>query len=327
MRRILVISLSNIGDVLLTCPVIDVLLRDFPEAELSVVVGPKAKNLLLPNPRIKNLFVYQKNQAFFQLAKWVHELRRQKFDMVVDLRNTAIPFFLFSRVRTSPILRRFPKQHMLQQHLRRLASIYPYSGQAPRGLSLYIPPEDDQYVSRLLEENSCSKTSFVVLAPGAASGHKRWSPQKFSRLADEIILRSQKPVVLVGDKDGQAITRAVRQEMSHPVIDLSGQTTLIQLVALLTRAALMVSNDSGPMHLGSYLQIPVVGIFGPTDPIQYGPWSSQSCLIERRKDCPACQNPKARLSHECLERLEVEDVMERLTFVDGKIGFKNEGTF
>src|SRR5438128_14496 len=117
-KNILVISLSNIGDVILTCPAIDILCRDFPSAQVTVVIGPKAATLLEGNARLR-VVVYDKHMPWAGQWHWFNTMRRECFDLVVDLRNTLLPFFLNTRVRTRPQGQSF-KGHMRQKHLDRL---------------------------------------------------------------------------------------------------------------------------------------------------------------------------------------------------------------
>ena len=91
-KKILVISLSNIGDIVLTLPVIDILRHDFSDAKVSVVIGAKGEPLLKGNPIFENIYIYIKRQPLKDLFAWMGKLRRENFDLVVDLHNTAIPF-------------------------------------------------------------------------------------------------------------------------------------------------------------------------------------------------------------------------------------------
>ncbi len=93
-KKILVVSLTNIGDVILTFPVIDILKKDFPSAKLSIVIGPKAESLFFKNPYLDKIHIFDKHQPPLKSLSWIGELRRERFDLVVDLRNTAIPFLI-----------------------------------------------------------------------------------------------------------------------------------------------------------------------------------------------------------------------------------------
>jgi ADP-heptose:LPS heptosyltransferase len=107
--KILVITLSNFGDVILTTPVIMRLVRKFPEARITVVVGPRAQSVLQRSPDIHKIVVYDKKASLWGKIKFILELRKTKYDWVVDLRNTAIPFLVSCKHRT-PLFRKFSKR-------------------------------------------------------------------------------------------------------------------------------------------------------------------------------------------------------------------------
>ena len=107
-KKILVISLSNIGDVILTFPVIDILKRDFAEARIDLVVGINGESLVAGNPCLGKIYVYRKNQTPWAILQWLRTLAKERYDCVVDLRNTAIPFLISAKIRTPLMFRRLP---------------------------------------------------------------------------------------------------------------------------------------------------------------------------------------------------------------------------
>jgi len=278
-KKVLVISLTNIGDVILTLPVMDILRRDFKGAELSVVIGPKAASLLAHNPRLKKVYIYDKHQPVATTIRWVWELRRQSFDLVVDLRNSFTPFLIAARRRTPAAKIRQEGLHMREKHLQRLRTVHDYDPQKAKDSILYISSDDRKYVEHLLENALGAKRSFVAIAPGSAYHAKRWNEANFARLVEEINIRFQVPVVFVGDDKDSAFVRKINALLPIAEADLTGQTTLIQLAELIARSALIISNDSAPMHLASYLNRPVLALFGPSDPLKYGPWSETSGYV------------------------------------------------
>jgi len=326
-QRILIISLSNIGDIILTFPVIDVLRRDFPQAGISVVTGPKGSGLLADNPGI-DLHIYDKHQPWEKTFRWLWQIRRKRFDLIVDLRNTAFPLFIPAGEKTSLFRRRVFGEHMRSQHLRRLASVYKFQDAHIAGKSsLFIPAADREYADALIREKIGGENRFVVIAPGAADRGKRWPAQEFAWVADDIIKNYAFKIVVAGDRNDQAVASQMISRMSYPAIDLSGQTSLTQLAAVLAKSELLIANDSAPMHLASYLQIPVLAVFGPTDPKKYGPWSPRSCVIEKKSLCPACRSPKAKLPHECLRKVRAEEVFHAFRVEEGRVIFKTPVNF
>ena len=309
-RSILLISLSNVGDVILTFPVIDILKRDIPRAQLSIVVGPKAKSLFWGNPYLKEVYIFDKKQSGLRKLGWLISLQRKKFDLVVDLRNTVIPFLISARYRTSPEFRKFPALHMKTKHLNRLRSIFDFETESHRRYSLFRLESDSRYVDNIVREAMKSHKKIFVVAPGAANQIKRWTPEGFARLCDQLIESLKVKIIFVGDKSDVSTVDAVVHLMRRQSLNLCGQTTLTQLAEILRRATAAITNDSAVMHLASYLDIPVVAIFGPTDPKKYGPWSSRYFVVQKRIFCSPCEKSACSYNHECMNDLHSSEIFD-----------------
>jgi lipopolysaccharide heptosyltransferase II len=306
-KKILVISLTNIGDVILTLPVVDILRRDFVDAELSVVIGPKAQSLLAHNPKLKKVYIYDKHQPVAATLRWVWELRRQRFDLVVDLRNSFTPFLIGARRRTPAARIKQENVHMKKKHLRRLSSVHAFASEKAESI-LHISPADKMHIDKLLERSVGVGHPFIALAPGSAYHAKRWSEAHFARLTEELNIRFQMPVVFIGDGKDTKVAAAINALLPIPETDLTGQTTLIQLAELIKRAQLVITNDSAPMHLASYLGRPVLALFGPSQPHQYGPWSTTAGFIHAQE----------KQGVRDINAITPEDVLSRLTLSGGE---------
>ena len=270
-ERILVVSLSNIGDVVLTFPVLDALRAAFPRAGIDVVLGPKAFSLLEGNPAFPRVIAYDKHMPLTATFRWLAALRKTRYDLVVDLRNSMLPFLLNATTVTFPAFNQRP-MHMRQKHMARLASVMP---DLP-GVSARTALIMGGAAERLLQ--GCN--DFVLMAPGAADHRKRWTEDGFKDVLH--FLRDKGlNVVFVGDKNDVAITARLTAGQEEGIIDLCGRTSLAQLAGVIARARLALTNDSGIMHLASYLDKPVIALFGPTDPFFYGPWSGDSVVIRK----------------------------------------------
>jgi len=274
-KRILVVSLSNIGDVVLTLPVVDILRAAFPAAELHLVVGPKAKSLFDENPHITRVIVYDKKMSWRGKLGWFLGLRRVRFDLVVDLRNSMLSFLLNAGTVTFPACSP-PKVHMKAKHLARLALVLDDINIPVERAAIILSAEQRSSVGRLVR----GWEDYVVVAPGAAAVHKRWSEQGFLQVVRHLISKGQK-VVLVGDQNDKIVAGRIAAAFPDGALDLCGQTTLVELAGVVARAALAVTNDSGIMHVASYFDRPVIALFGRSDPFFYGPWSSR-CVALRK---------------------------------------------
>ncbi len=192
-KRILVISQTNIGDVVLTCPVIDILCRDYPKARMDVVIGPKAASLFEGNPHF-GVKVYNKHAGLAGQITWFQELQRNHYDCVVDLRRTALGFFLMPRY-AAPVFFQSHQAlagHKKQMHLDRLRQVHAFDGPAAQK-SAVVTTRDDEIFFEGAVAPALAGRSFVVMAPGAASSEKPWHGQGFSAVAEGI--RNFFPVV------------------------------------------------------------------------------------------------------------------------------------
>jgi len=309
-KKILVISLSNIGDIILTFPVVDILKKHFPQASLDCVIGPKGESLFSGNPQISRSHIFDKRQSWNKTWHWIRRLHQEHFDLIVDLRNTAIPFFLGARLRTPFFLKRSPKRHMLEQHLARLRTVVPFTHKAREKRAVFIPQETRDKMNDLLRSKMGTLRGFVVVSPGAADDAKRWNEAGFRCVCDRLAGDPSRKIVFVGDEHDKPVVRRIRESMKNPSADLSGQTTLVELAALFQMSDLAIVNDSAPLHLASYLDVPVVAIFGPTDPVRYGPWSQRSRTVSRKEECPACRAPQNRQEHTCMKNVTAQDVLK-----------------
>ena len=326
-KRILIVSMTNIGDVVLTCPIIDILRRDFPQAKMDVVTGPKAVSLFGNNPNF-DVKVFDKRSSLDQNWAWFLELYKYHYDCVVDLRHTALAFFLRPKYATpviqisvfarSPRLKHSgvncaTKQslpvHKKDVHLNRLSQVYAFDTLSEKQSSILTTKEDELFfetrVAPLLNGRS-----FVLMAPGAADSAKRWLPQGFAAVAD--YLSETHKVVFVGDDKDVDIVGEIQRNMKSSSISLAGKINLRQLAYVLKKCSWAITHDSGVMHLASYFNVPLVVLWGPTSLEKYAPWSQKSVIVRRNENCVRCQNPKLKKAHNCMTFIEIKDVIDAI---------------
>ena len=159
----------------------------------------------------------------------------------------------------------------------------------------------------------------VVLAPGAAfSWTKRWPPDRFGRLAKELRDRGIAPAVAIGPGE-EELARTVSDAAGIPIPVLGADLDPVELAAVLARARVVVTNDSGPMHLAAAVGTPVVALFGPTDPGRTGPTGSPSVVLDRYVFCSPCYLKECPYAHECMEEIPVASVLSAVEKVLGPI--------
>jgi len=325
--KILFITLSNIGDCILTLPVLDALREKYPQAKITCLVSERPKELFTENPAIDKVVIFDKHIKLIEQVKLFIYLAKENFDLVVDLRNSFFGVFLPAKKRSSP-LRVIPKKikHMKDRHLFWAGfSGFPASGKKHQ--SLNIARQDTGYIESILNEKKitdCAK--LIVVALGSRSRIKCWDKQNFSQLCRRLREENYN-VVLVGDKADQPACSYVYNSCAG-VIDLCAKTTLGQLAALLKKAKLLVTNDSAVMHLASYLNVPVVAIFGPTNETKYAPWSENSAVVKKDIFCRPCEKAQCRFGTlACLACIKPGEVFDRIKSVlSGKVKKISENT-
>ncbi|MEI6832093.1 MAG: lipopolysaccharide heptosyltransferase II [Candidatus Omnitrophota bacterium] len=313
--KILFVTLSNIGDCILTLPVLDLLRVKHPQAKITCLVPDRPKEIFINNPVVDSVIIFDKHAKLREKIKLFFSLSKEGFDEVIDLRNSFFGAFLPAKKRSSP-MRRIPKQikHMKDRHLF-WANLLSSSLKREEALSLNISVSDKQFIHGILSENKINCAKLIALSPGARSQFKRWSKQSFSQLCKMFIQQGWE-VILVGDATDQPICSYIQKDCSGKTLDLSGKTTIGQLAALLTSVQLLITNDSAVMHLASYLNIPVVAIFGPTDEVKYAPWSEKSVVIKKNIFCRPCEKAQCRFGTlACLTSINPEDVFNQVNLL------------
>ena len=297
-REILVVSLSNLGDVILTTPVITTLHEHYPKAFISVVVGPKAESLFRGSATIDQVVIYNKKGDISSKTKFIIELRKRKYDLVVDLRNTLIPYLVQTKKRTGPFMRPTAVS-MRERHLSRLNFLNIHEGKLK--FDFFSEGEVRSARQKLLQNGISWEGGFVVLAPGAGNYFKRWPAERFREAANHFLSRG-KQVVIVGSPDERELGKDLQGVLSGRISNLCGVFSLRELAAVLNDSEIVLCCDSGIMHLANELNAPVVALFGPTDEKKYAKFGPYNRVIK----------PKTKETNEekLMKEISTEEVIQ-----------------
>ncbi|MCX7926707.1 MAG: glycosyltransferase family 9 protein [Candidatus Omnitrophica bacterium] len=314
MQEILFITLTNVGDVILTLPVLNRLSQVLNQVNFTVLCGYRAAELFKEIPQVKHIIPYEKHKGFVYQMQILQQLQKKRFDVVVDLRNSLFGWLIKAPKKTSPFLR-IPKNimHMSQRHLYKLSALGKefFTEQESMQSKMPIFSEDDkEYVDKLLGQcQNTLKDILIAFACGSRSSLKRWSSHNYAQLAERLTKKYNARIILIGDQQDIPISAQVKQYSSVEFVDLTACTNLRQTAYLLSRCKVVVTNDSAISHLASYLDLAVVTIFGPTSEQRYGPWSAQSIVVKSQLQCRPCEKPFCPFqSQECLQRITVDEV-------------------
>jgi lipopolysaccharide heptosyltransferase I len=320
-RRILLIKPSAIGDVVHALPILNLLRRKWPDAHIAWVLTPACANLLDGHPLLNEVILFERGRfgrgwrepaAAKGLVTFMKHLRRGEFDLVVDLQGLFrsgwmawetrapvrigfanarefAPLFYTHRVDVGP-----GEQHAVERYLQVTAALG--CGAGPVEFPFHVTDDDRQQVSEFTGP-------YAVLIPGTNWLTKRWPVERFAALVKPLRDRFGLKTLVAGSPGEAELARQVSGG-----INLAGKTTLRQLVALLQRAALVVANDSGPMHIAAALGRPLVTPFGPTNPLRTGPYRRADAVIRLAMPCSPCYS-RACSHQSCLQWLGVEPVL------------------
>ncbi len=294
--KILVVTLSNLGDVVLTLPVLQSLKKKYPDAALDVIVGASGKAVLENDTRLHRVTVYDKKMSWPEKRRFLAQIRRERYDILIDLRHSLLGLLGGARRRNSYLLKLSRRGHRGLKHLESLRGIAPvYEGESfLNGVSAGAVP-------------GLPPGRFVVAAAGSKSDTKKWPAEKYAALLGRLAREQKCGVVLVGDtrdKEDAAVIRAALPE----AVDLTGRTDFTGLVQVLRRARMVITNDSAPLHIADSLGVPVLAIFGPTSVEKYGPRRAGSVAVSKKLFCQPCERAQCRYEHECLKELDVPEV-------------------
>lgn len=287
-RSILVVRLDHLGDVLMTTPAIASLRRAFPAARLDVLAAPWGRAALVGNPDVSAVRIgvapwYDpRRPAVPPLRESLavsRALRRERYDWALDFRGDprVTLFFMlpaagrrfgFSGLGLESLLTDSIPYDRSRSLLDQGLDLVGLAGVAPatRRPVFRFDAEAEERAARLLDEVALGDgTNFAVVAPAANRPPACWGAERFAAVADGL-RDAGIPALLVGRPEDGAMLRSVVAASRHRHPDLSGRTGLAELAAILARASLLVSNDSGPAHLAAAVDCPTVAVFGPTDP-------------------------------------------------------------
>ena len=307
-NRILVITLSNVGDIILTTPVIKALSKELPSARIDVMVGPGGREIFEKDPRIFKVIIYDKHMPMAEKRRLQLKLKKLRYDLVVDIRNTVFPLLIGPKYRTATI-QKFPNSvvHSRKRHLYRLKSVG--IDNLDEVSYIHITKEDDEHAEKLLKEKGIVDP-IVVVNPGAKSHLKRWTVEGFAEVSDRLITECGANVVFVGLKEDEAVVKEIITKMKNKPHNLVNRTNIRQLGSLLRRSRLLVTNDSAPLHLGCAVGVKVVALFGPTDPRKYGPTGEFDVVVKEKLSCAPCERAECIRNYECMRLISPDAVFD-----------------
>ena len=349
-NNILVRVPNWIGDAVMCLPALMDLRNGFRNADITVVARPTIANLIDGQCGIKDMIVYEyqtDHQGPFGLVRLSRIIRKRTFDAVVLFQNafeaavlavlSGIPTrigyatdgrsWLLTHPIPLPLDLGLHQTRYYQQLVEKMTHVS--SGDSTPKLAVAMHGHSD-FEQRFPEICPSSNTLLIGINPGSIYGSaKRWLPERFAELGDELVERihgrhsefSSVRCVLIGGKGEDRLGLDIARRMRTKPIVLSGKTTVQELMAVLVRCTMLVTNDTGPMHMAQALGVPVVALFGSTNPETTGPVGGEACVIREQVRCSPCLLRTCPIDHRCMTYIStdrvVKSVMEHIDrFVD-----------
>jgi lipopolysaccharide heptosyltransferase I len=333
--NLLIVKLGSIGDIVHTLPALAALRHRFPDAHIDWLVERRSREILLDNPFLDGVLEvdtlnWRKKlhlpKTWRQIGRSISALRSRPYDVVFDfqglmksgvcvrlartqrrigfargdLREPASSIFTNERI--SPSER---PCHVIDKNLSLLKAVGIETRE--RSFPLEIPLEVEQRTSKELE--SMGVQEFIALNPGGGWPTKRWSPERFGRLAFEI-RREWKMESLVFWGPGEEADAVRVVEASSGAARMAPATTLRELMSYVKRARLLVGGDTGPFHIAGALGVPVVGLFGPSDPMANGAFTDKDPVVWKSVPCAPCYKRRCPgYGMVCMTSIEVDEVL------------------
>jgi len=341
--KILIIKMSAIGDVIHTLPALNALRQHFPEANITWLVEEAAADLVVGHPALdrvivscrkrwaKALLAGPRKEALKAAGAFLRALRDTRYDVILDfqaLLKSGVMVALarggrkigfdrgMAHMEHSYLLlnERIPPVSMeIHALVRNLMMLEPL-GIHTRDVTYRLPisAKDRKTAGLILESSALSPGKIrIAINPVAKWATKLWEPHKFSQLADRLASDLGAGVFFTGGVEDRNIINEITGKMRNPALNLAGKTTLKELAALYEIVDLLVSTDTGPMHLGAAVGTPVVALFGPTAPWRTGPYGSRNRVVRINSFCSPCFKRDCE-NNFCMTKISLDHVFQEV---------------
>lgn len=321
-----------VGDLVMATPILSDLRKAYPDAEITAMARYPLCELLQQDPEINELFCFSKVNTFgrrMSKRNVIEKLRKGKYDLGILLTHSFSSAWWFwqggVKVRLGykgsgrnflltdglSLPENVAHQHLVVTYKMLLAPLeIPLSDTPPK---LYLSEKEVFQARELLKQQGVSKNSRIVgINPGATYGSaKCWLPERFRKVTLELLEDKDLFVIYFGDQGNSTLVKEICHELPSRVINLAGLTSLRELAALISICNVLLTNDSGPMHIADALGTPVVALFGSTSEIVTGPYRNGT-VIHKHVECSPCYQRKCPVDFRCMKKIEADEVSQAI---------------
>ncbi len=328
-KKILVTFLMHLGDLTLTTPFVHALRKAAPAAHITFLADEKLKDVVLHNPYIDEVITIDKkgrDNSLLALVACARRLSAMRFDLLINLHPNERCSFVCALTRTktragtahklfkpfwdvfTPLNRKLHAADMYLDVLRQLG----VARLEHNGLEIFPGAENCDFAAEFWRQHGVFRTDRLIgFNIGSAVPTKRWAPERFAQVADHFADLGYKPVFFGGIMDEEMVQEAVSRMRTIPVV-ATGAFSIGALAAAMKRCSLIITNDSGPMHVAISQGIPIVAMYGPSSPHLYGPYTDNAIIVTAQPPCNGCADGMKHkcADLQCMERLTAEQVID-----------------
>ena len=318
----LLVRLGSLGDIIHAIPAAAALRARHPDARIDWLVDPVYEPVVQLVEGLNDVIPVRPRGPAGTLVRTIRRLRRTRYDAAVDLQG-LLKSAMLTRAAGARRVIGLPREHLREPLARIFYSETPDPGRDPHvvqtslmlmhvlgveDLQIRFPLKRPSTVTGDVVAAGFGSEGYAVINPGAAWPNKRWLPERFGALAAEMRVRiGVRSLVVWGPGEKEIASRVV--SASDGAADLAPPTDVLDLFAITRRARLMVSGDTGPLHIAAAVGTPVVALFGPTFADRNGPWDSNDVSITRAQRCVCHYERRCRLAQPCIEDSGVPEVV------------------
>lgn len=305
-------------------PVVSMVKRKWPKAKLTLLGTESSLALFQQNPAVDSFFVMNKKESPFQL---IYKLRDQQFDFAILLTHSFSSAWLFfrahipDRIGFSKDMRKwlltetipYPKNPSNEHHVKTYQRLMHRLGIDEEGTpELFLSEKEMKWADSFLNKRGISKDDLVIgVNPSASYGpSKCWLEENFHQVAERLVSEKKAHLIFIGDSSAYEKNNRICVGLEN-VFNIAGKTNIRQLMALLKRCDLFLTNDSGPMHIACALDVPVVALFGSTSPKATGPYN-KSIYIYKKVSCSPCYKRECPIDFPCMKQIKPDEVYQSI---------------
>lgn len=351
--KIIVKGPNWIGDTIMMTPALTILKKICIDAHITVHVNKSCADVLKANPYVDDIMIGREKENWGAFLSAAQEIRKEKFDVGILMPNSfssALLLYLGNvkhrigynrdgrgmllteKIKLTPERLKMHQVEYYLEVLSPLQNIPPHAkwesdiSEEDKKLVYVVTDEEREKLQDYLRKKVVSETHIIaVINPGGYFGpSKRWFTDRYAKVADFLALKYDARIFITGSPKESALFDEIQKQCNFPLIDATKDMDIRLLGAFLEKCKLMITNDSGPMHIAAAMNCPIISIFGPTDPNATSPRSKKAIVLSKKVDCSPCFLKICPIDHKCMTQIEIDEVTKNISLILDKQIFEKE---